>query len=644
MKRALLGFFVLTLLFTAAAASAQTRSDPTARSGLVYNGTSQYLVEAGQTTFPETAWKYSVNGGDYKTEVPAGTDAGTYTVNYYFDAGADSTQPLATPLTINIAKATLTADDITLPEPQPTDMTYDGTAHYLLSKAGTSPAGTKWIYQVRDDEALKDSIPIRTDAAEYDVIAYVDGGNNYNDFKIKPGTTDQPIMFDANINPKVLSASDYTAPTGKTLGYTGKAQKLIKAGDPKNTGTMLYRPKSDSAEYSESLPVGVKIGTYEIEYTIRPNKNYVLTGTGPLGSITSKITPNDISSLSKDIKLSPSVFLYDGNYHRPSVSAGALVKGSDYALDHDPIAEKKEVGGYTVVLSGKAPNFTGTLALNWSIISVAPIGTETRHVLEPGKCTELSLDLTSVPAEITIDWRSGSPSVADVKKNGSGITASVCAKDDGETSVTAIVRDAAGTQKTFSWLIEVRASSQSQFYTLGSDEWTVIRENTILPATGFPAGVQTPLSLQPDTIKYAALNTVVMIPTLNVTTDIVTVPSDNGTLAVEWLYDFAGIPEGMSLPGDGHSVIVAHNHLNDAQIGPFLFLNELAENDRIFVDVDGDFRSFVVYANELLEADGIDRMIEIAETEDNSLVLLTCENEMVEGGYANRRAVFAKPR
>lgn len=34
----------------------------------------------------------------------------------------------------------------------------------------------------------------------------------------------------------------------------------------------------------------------------------------------------------------------------------------------------------------------------------------------------------------------------------------------------------------------------------------------------------------------------------------------------------------------------------------------------------------------------------VAENEPGSLILLTCESESVEGGYLNRRVVFAKPQ
>lgn len=53
---------------------------------------------------------------------------------------------------------------------------------------------------------------------------------------------------------------------------------------------------------------------------------------------------------------------------------------------------------------------------------------------------------------------------------------------------------------------------------------------------------------------------------------------------------------------------------------------------------------FSVYANELVDPYGFTEIASVAENEPGSLILLTCENESVEGGYLNRRAVFARPR
>ncbi len=134
------------------------------------------------------------------------------------------------------------------------------------------------------------------------------------------------------------------------------------------------------------------------------------------------------------------------------------------------------------------------------------------------------------------------------------------------------------------------------------------------------------------------------IPVLNIRTELVTLPLKDGIWQVEWLKDRAGVLEGSAMPGNGISVVAAHNTLNNTEYGPFAMLSAAEINDMIMVNTEnGSFSSFRVYANVLLEPDDMQKLAEIAGQEENSLVLVTCENESVGGGYLNRRVVFAKP-
>ncbi len=176
------------------------------------------------------------------------------------------------------------------------------------------------------------------------------------------------------------------------------------------------------------------------------------------------------------------------------------------------------------------------------------------------------------------------------------------------------------------------------------DGTTLFGSANTLPATGFPTRVRVPLSVKPENINYESLSMRIQIPTINVDVELTGVPEVDGTWAVEWLADRAGLLSGSALPGDGYAMIAAHNHLNTMEVGPFALLFSLEENDRIFVNTaDDGLQVYSVYANELLEPDDMQKMASIAQSEANSIILVTCENEMVEGGYQNRRAVFAKP-
>ena len=79
------------VLFTIAKAT-PTVTTPTAVENLIYNGSAQALVNAGNTDFGTLL--YSFDGQNYSDDIPTGTDAGTYTV-YYKVEGSDNWNAVA---------------------------------------------------------------------------------------------------------------------------------------------------------------------------------------------------------------------------------------------------------------------------------------------------------------------------------------------------------------------------------------------------------------------------------------------------------------------------------------------------------------------------------------------------------------------
>ncbi len=163
-----------------------------------------------------------------------------------------------------------------------------------------------------------------------------------------------------------------------------------------------------------------------------------------------------------------------------------------------------------------------------------------------------------------------------------------------------------------------------------------------LPKTGFSALKPQELSAQPLSIQYQPTQLTLQIPTLDAAADIVTVPFIDGEYPVEWLGRSVGMPEGSALPGEGVTVLTGHNHLNTTEAGPFAFLPSLESGDKIMItDEQGVMRTWHVSRNTKIPADGF---AEIAgDLKDNMLVLITCEDESVSGGYLHRRVVFADP-
>ncbi|MCI7692692.1 MAG: hypothetical protein MSR67_09985, partial [Oscillospiraceae bacterium] len=88
---------------------------PTAKTGLVYNGTAKELISAGSTNFGTLVYSLNENG-EYSTAIPKGTNAGTYTVYYKVQGDSNVYDTAANTVAVSIGKAavTITANSYTV--------------------------------------------------------------------------------------------------------------------------------------------------------------------------------------------------------------------------------------------------------------------------------------------------------------------------------------------------------------------------------------------------------------------------------------------------------------------------------------------------------------------------------------------------
>lgn len=178
-----------------------------------------------------------------------------------------------------------------------------------------------------------------------------------------------------------------------------------------------------------------------------------------------------------------------------------------------------------------------------------------------------------------------------------------------------------------------------QFFRIGGLPWLI---DVQLPATGFSSGHVTALPARPEALNYKDTGFTLQIPELDVEERIVTVPQMDGSYPVEWLGHSVGLLEQSSLPGKGVTVLTGHNHLNTTETGPFLFIGQMKEGDRILLaDARDNLQVYKVYGNYQIASDGFASIAE--EVRENALVLITCEDESVDGGYLHRRVVMAEP-
>ena len=163
-----------------------------------------------------------------------------------------------------------------------------------------------------------------------------------------------------------------------------------------------------------------------------------------------------------------------------------------------------------------------------------------------------------------------------------------------------------------------------------------------LPKTGFSALHPQELHSKPLNVRYASTNLMIQIPQLSIESKLLLVPEISGEYPVEWLGDSIGMLEGSALPGEGIMVLTGHNHLNTTENGPFIALGSLALGDRIFLtDANDNLYPYKISGNYKIDADGFASIA--GNLGENTLVMMTCEDEAASGGYLHRRVIFADP-
>ena len=222
---------------------------PTAKT-LTYNGEAQELITAG--TASVGTMQYKVGDGEWSANIPTATNAGTYTVEYKVVVDDNYVAPQGGSVEVVIAKVNA---EVTAPTAK--TLTYTGSAQELIN-AG-SVIGGKMQYKVGEGE-WSENIPTETNAGTYTVEYRVVADGNHN---AADGGEVKVTIAKAEMT--------VTAPTAKTLTYTGGAQELINAGSVIG-GKMQY--KVGEGEWSENIPTATNAGTYTVEYKVLPDDNH----------------------------------------------------------------------------------------------------------------------------------------------------------------------------------------------------------------------------------------------------------------------------------------------------------------------------------------------------------------------------------
>ena len=228
---------------------------PEAVESLKYDGSAHTLVAAGATADGTVEYRLGEDG-EWSENIPTATNAGSYEVRYRIkgdDAHADI--EAEEPIAVVIAQADVT---VTAPTAK-TGLEYTG-ASLALVEPGSVTAGTM-MYRIGGEGGWSESVPTAVNAGKYTVQYTVTVDENYK----KPQDGEVEIVI-AKANATV------TAPTAKTLTYTGSAQELIAAGSVVG-GKMQYKLNAET-EWSDNIPTATNAGTYTVEYKIVPDDNH----------------------------------------------------------------------------------------------------------------------------------------------------------------------------------------------------------------------------------------------------------------------------------------------------------------------------------------------------------------------------------
>ncbi len=164
---------------------------------------------------------------------------------------------------------------------------------------------------------------------------------------------------------------------------------------------------------------------------------------------------------------------------------------------------------------------------------------------------------------------------------------------------------------------------------------------TVLPATGFPIGLQTLLPLQPLAKSYTSSEMILEIPSLNQKMSIIGVPLVDGIWDVSWLGTNAGYLAGTAYPTwAGNTVLTGHvwDALN--QPGPFARLKNLRYGELLKIHSGESVYIYEVRDNRVVKPSSIQAVIRHEELD--WVTLITCEDfQESKDTYANRRIVRA---
>ena len=388
-----------------------TFTAPTAQENLTYTGREQALITAGSVTSGGTMQYSLTENGTYSQDIPAGTNAGAYTVWYRVigDANHNDTAPAS--VVVSIGKKPLTITGVTA-----ASKPYDGTTN-----AGITSVTFNNVTLTRDTDY--------TVTASFD-DASVGSGKNVTATVTLMGQAAKNYALEQSsffaTGSIIKAAPTYTPPTANDLTYNGTAQELFKAGTTQD-GTMLYS-MSKTSDFLPDVPLITRAGTYTFYYQVQGDSNHTDSN---IGTITATIKKATLTITAKDKSA------YVGST-APDLSNPELNK--DYTVSglfgRDQLT-KSPVLSYATEKPDMSP--VGSVDINISDADAGP-GRNYTITYVSGK-----LNITTRPSS---SGSSNSGTKTDTVKNPDGSTTKTETKADGSKTETTTASSGGGSTGT----------------------------------------------------------------------------------------------------------------------------------------------------------------------------------------------------
>ena len=384
-----------------------TMTAPTVKLGLIYTAQAQTLVAAGTVQGGEM--QYALDGENFATALPQGTDAKDYTVSYKVVGDQNHNDVEAQTIDVTIIPATLTA--ATLVE---TNLVYNQLEQ--VAQVASVSAGTLTVpegsYEVTGNKAVNVGNYTATITgkgnfkgsvtAQFSIVAdqsvlfdltlnptefVYDGTEKKPEVIVKDGetvlveNTDYTLAYANNVNAGTATVTatgkgnyvgtktaeftikkadvTMTAPTIKLgLIYTAQAQTLIAAGAAEG-GEMQYA--LDAENFSTTLPQGTDAKEYIVSYKVIGDQNH-----NDVEAKTLNVTIAQAELTAATLVETSLVYnQQEQTVQVASVMAGNLVVPADgYEVTGN---KATNVGFYTATITGKG-NFKGEVTAQYGIV------------------------------------------------------------------------------------------------------------------------------------------------------------------------------------------------------------------------------------------------------------------------------------